>query len=141
MSSVSVLSSQIEWSMHPDQFSTNSSMISTSTQMSTKAMIAGSKSAMLLLQCSMLNALARSPGYALTLLAETTTGALHCSEAVSTPGGAPEDTALRATHSLLNEISRGGCVDRNHQVLVLLLMVLGSEDIGRCRMGEPTART
>ncbi|EJD02461.1 18S rRNA biogenesis protein [Fomitiporia mediterranea MF3/22] len=83
----------------------------------------------------------KSPGYALSLLAESTTGALHCAEAVSVPGGTPEDTALKATYTLLEEIKRGGCVDRNHQILVLLFMVLGSEDIGRCRMGEPTPRT
>ena len=32
-------------------------------------------------------------------------------------------------------------MDRKHQALVLLFMVLGSEDVGRCRMGEPTPRT
>jgi hypothetical protein len=32
-------------------------------------------------------------------------------------------------------------VDRKHQTLVLLFIVLGSEDVGRCRMGEPTPRT
>ncbi|KAI5121665.1 hypothetical protein M0805_002741 [Coniferiporia weirii] len=83
----------------------------------------------------------KSPGYALSLLAESTTGALHCAEAVSTPGSAPEDTALLASRALLAEVKRGGCVDRSHQILVLLMMVLGSEDIGRCRMGEPSART
>ncbi|KAI1794579.1 18S rRNA biogenesis protein [Ganoderma leucocontextum] len=83
----------------------------------------------------------KSPGYALSLLAESTTGAMHCSEAVSKPGVAPEDIALLASRSLLAEIRRGGCVDRQHQVLVLLMMVLGSEDVGRCRMGMPTTRT
>ncbi|KZT26405.1 18S rRNA biogenesis protein [Neolentinus lepideus HHB14362 ss-1] len=83
----------------------------------------------------------KSPGYALSLLAESTTGALHCSEAVSQPGVAPEDIALIATRSLLSEIQKGGCVDGKHQSLVLLMMVLGSEDVGRCRMGEPTPRT
>ncbi|KAF9227655.1 18S rRNA biogenesis protein [Gyrodon lividus] len=83
----------------------------------------------------------RSPGYALSLLAESTTSAIHCSEAVSKPGGTPEDVALLASRALLSEIRRGGCVDRKHQSLVLLMMVLGSEDVGRCRMGEPTART
>ncbi|KAH7889427.1 18S rRNA biogenesis protein, partial [Phlebopus sp. FC_14] len=82
-----------------------------------------------------------SPGYALSLLAESTTGAIHCSEAVSRPGGTPEDVALLATRALLSEIRRGGCVDRKHQSFVLLMMVLGSEDVGRCSMGEPTART
>ncbi|KAI0256940.1 RNA 3'-terminal phosphate cyclase [Lactifluus subvellereus] len=83
----------------------------------------------------------KSPGYALSLVAETTTSALHCAEAVSRPGVAPEDIALRATRSLLGEIERGGCVDQKHQTLVLLMMVLGSEDVGRCRMAEPTERT
>lgn len=66
---------------------------------------------------------------------------IHCAEAASQPGIAPEDIALQATHELLAELQRGGCVDRKHQALVLLFMVLGSEDVGRCRMGEPTPRT
>jgi RNA 3'-terminal phosphate cyclase-like protein len=83
----------------------------------------------------------RSPGYALSLLAESTTSSIHCSEAVSKPGVPPEDVAREATHSLLNEINRGGCVDRHHQTLALCMMILGSEDVGRCRMGKPTLRT
>jgi len=83
----------------------------------------------------------KSPGYALSLVAETTTSVLHCAEAVSRPGVAPEDIALQATRSLLSEIERGGCIDQRHQTLVLLLMLLGSEDVGRCRMAEPTERT
>ncbi|KAI0064561.1 18S rRNA biogenesis protein [Artomyces pyxidatus] len=83
----------------------------------------------------------KSPGYALTLLAESTTSALHCAEAVSQAGVAPEDIALDAARGLLREVQRGGCVDQKHQTLVLLLMVLGSEDVGRCRMAEPTERT
>lgn len=74
-------------------------------------------------------------------MAESTTSAIHCSEAVSQPGVSPEDTALLATRALLNEVRRGGCVDQKHQIFVLLMMVLGSEDVGRCRMGEPTPRT
>ena len=88
-----------------------------------------------------LNIASRSPGYALSLLAESTTGAMHCAEAVSQPGVTPEDIALLASRALLAEVQKGGCVDRHHQSLVLLMMVLGSEDVGRCRMGEPTART
>lgn len=83
----------------------------------------------------------KSPGYALSLLAESTTSAIHCSEAVSKPGGTPEDVALLASRALLSEIRLGSCVDRKHQSLVLLMMVLGSEDVGRCRMSEPAVRT
>jgi len=108
--------------------------------MSTKARRAGSEVFSPLLNEFKLMALNRSPGYALSLVAESTTAALHCAEAVSQPGVAPEDIALQATRSLLNEIERGGCVDQKHQILVLLLMVLGSEDVGRCRMAEPTER-
>ncbi|KAK0459854.1 18S rRNA biogenesis protein [Desarmillaria tabescens] len=83
----------------------------------------------------------KSPGYALTLLAESTTSAIHCSEAISRPGVTPEEIALEATRALLTEIERGGCVDQKHQTLILMMMVLGSEDVGRCRMSEPTPRT
>ncbi|KAF8077852.1 RNA 3'-terminal phosphate cyclase domain-containing protein [Lyophyllum atratum] len=83
----------------------------------------------------------KSPGYALSLLAESTTSAIHCAEAISKPGVAPEDIGLEAARALMAEVNSGGCVDRQHQVLILLMMVLGSEDVGRCRMGEPTPRT
>lgn len=82
----------------------------------------------------------RSPGYALSLLAESTTSTIHCAEAISQPGIAPEDVGLQATRALMEEIQLGGCVDRKHQTLVLVMMVLGSEDVGRCRMGQPTPR-
>jgi len=85
--------------------------------------------------------ISRSPGYALSLLAESTTSAIHCAEAISRPGVAPEEIGLLATQTLLEEIQLGGCIDRKHQSLVLLMMVLGSEDVGRCRMGQPTRRT
>ncbi|KAF5330851.1 hypothetical protein D9619_005612 [Psilocybe cf. subviscida] len=83
----------------------------------------------------------KSPGYALTLLAESTTSAIYCAEAIAEPGVAPEDIGLKATRALLAEVEKGGCVDEMHQVLVLLMMVLGSEDVGRCQMGEPTPKT
>ncbi|KAF8238567.1 18S rRNA biogenesis protein, partial [Tricholoma matsutake] len=83
----------------------------------------------------------KSPGYAISLLAESSTSAIHCAEAVSHAGVAAEEIGLRASRALLTEISKGGCVDRRHQILVLLMMALGSEDVGRCRMGEPTSRT
>ncbi|QRW06372.1 RNA 3'-terminal phosphate cyclase-like protein [Ceratobasidium sp. AG-Ba] len=60
----------------------------------------------------------KSPGFGMSLVATSTT----------------------ASRALL-EIQRGGCVDRHHQWLILLFMVLGSEDIGRCRMGELTVRS
>ncbi|KIY72040.1 18S rRNA biogenesis protein [Cylindrobasidium torrendii FP15055 ss-10] len=83
----------------------------------------------------------KSPGYALTLVAESTTTALYSAEATSKAGVSPEDIALEATRALLSEIQKGGCIDEKHQTLVLLMMVLGSEDVGRVRMSPPTPRT
>ena len=109
--------------------------------MSTKARRAGSKIIFTPSERICIDVFDRSPGYALSLVAESTTAALHCAEVVSQPGVIPEDIAVQAARSLLNEIESGGCVDRKHQILVLLMMVLGSEDVGRCRMAEPTERT
>ncbi|KAF8749505.1 18S rRNA biogenesis protein [Rhizoctonia solani] len=83
----------------------------------------------------------KSPGFGMSLLATSTTGALHCSEVIGGAGALPNDIGHAASRSLLSEIRRGGCVDRHHQWLVLLLMVLGSEDVGRCRMGELTVKS
>ncbi|KAH7103742.1 18S rRNA biogenesis protein [Auriculariales sp. MPI-PUGE-AT-0066] len=75
----------------------------------------------------------KSPGYGLTLVAESTTGALHYAELLSTPGATPEDIAQTAARALLQAIRRGGAVDRDHQSWC-------SEDIARCRMGELSER-
>lgn len=97
----------------------------------------------------------KSPGYGLTLVAQSTTDALHAAEAMSAaPPSAkeasrgaesvvqtPEDIAIHAARGLLEEISHGGAVDAKHQWLVLLLMVLGKEDVGKCLMGDLTAHT
>lgn len=74
-----------------------------------------------------------SPGYGITLVAETTSGRLLAAEAAAAldRGGAagaagaaaadveevvPEDIGQRAAHLLLEEIQRGGVVDSSHQV-------------------------
>jgi RNA 3'-terminal phosphate cyclase-like protein len=83
----------------------------------------------------------RSPGFGLTLLAESTTSTIYGAEYISTPGITPEEVALNASRLLLQAIQGGGCVDQNHQCLVMLLMVLGSEDVGQCRIGSLTERS
>ncbi|CAE6474970.1 unnamed protein product, partial [Rhizoctonia solani] len=83
----------------------------------------------------------KSPGFGMSLVATSTTGALHCAETIGGAGAIPNGIGYAASRSLLSEIQRGGCVDRHHQWLVLLLMVLGSEDVGRCRMGELTVKS
>ena len=80
----------------------------------------------------------RSPGYALELVATSTTGAMHSAEYVSQPGVTPEDVGLAAARLLLESIQHGGCIDRSHQPMALTLMALGPEDVARCRMGALT---
>ena len=99
----------------------------------------------------------KSPGYALTLLASSTSHVLHSAEASSAPPPnhpslapprrgeppaswvppSPEDLGVAAARQLLEEIRRGGCVDRGFEWLVATMLVLGGEDVGRAMVGGP----
>ncbi|WVQ82113.1 18S rRNA biogenesis protein RCL1 [Cryptococcus sp. DSM 104549] len=85
----------------------------------------------------------KSPGYGLTLVTQSTTSAVHSAECLSTPDvvSTPEEIALHASRLLLEELSRGGCVDSKHQWLVALLMALGKEDVSKCLFGSLTPHT
>ncbi|SJX64087.1 related to RCL1-RNA terminal phosphate cyclase-like protein [Sporisorium reilianum f. sp. reilianum] len=80
----------------------------------------------------------KSPGFAITLLATSTTGAIYSAEAASKTEdpGLPEDLAVRAARMLLEEVAANGCVDRCHQPLVLLMMALGPQDVAKCTMAR-----
>lgn len=82
----------------------------------------------------------KSPGFAITLLATSTTGAIYSAEAASKPQdpGLPEDLAQSAARLLLTEIAHRGCIDRSHQPLTLLLMALSPSDVAKCTMAAPT---
>jgi len=82
-----------------------------------------------------------SPGFAISLLAKTTTSAFYSAELAGGPGQAPEDIGLQAARMLLSEIRKGGCVDSISQSLVLLMMVLGPNDVSKVRFGELTPFT
>ena len=77
-----------------------------------------------------------SPGFALSLVAETPAGCVYSAEAAAGPGEAPEDIGEKCARALLAQIASGGCVDRYSSTLVLINMLLGSEDVGRCRFGK-----
>eukprot|EP00798_Chlamydomonas_sp_ICE-L_P023245 gene23245-30469_t len=93
-----------------------------------------------------------SPGYGVTLVAETTSGCLISAEACATQGGmipdgggeeaeplvVPEDIGKAASQLLLEEIQRGGVVDSSHQGLLLLMCALGPEEVQQVRMGPLT---
>lgn len=80
----------------------------------------------------------KSPGFAITLLSASTTGAIYSAEAASATEnpGLPEDLAERAARQLLQEISGNGCVDKSHQPMVLLLMAMSPMDVARVTMGR-----
>ncbi|XP_015262951.1 PREDICTED: RNA 3'-terminal phosphate cyclase-like protein [Gekko japonicus] len=82
----------------------------------------------------------KSPGFGLSLVAETTNGAFLSAELVSNPQGEgvavlPEDLGTDCAKLLLEEIYRGGCVDSTNQSLVLLLMTLGQQDVSKVLLG------
>lgn len=88
----------------------------------------------------------KSPGFALTLLASSTSTALHSAEATSCPPSAstsgapptPEDVGLSAARTLLAEVERGGCIDHGLEWLAVLFLALsGENDVGRVKIGGP----
>ena len=99
-----------------------------------------------------------SPGYGITLVAETTTGCVLGADAASTActsamseasnldwakdaeGRVPEDVGRRVAEALVAEIQRGGVVDSSHQSLALILLAIGPEQVSRVRLGQLTPR-
>lgn len=77
-----------------------------------------------------------SPGFALALVAETTTGCLLSAEVAGEAGDVPEDVGRRAAEALVAEIRARGCVDTAGQWTTLLMMLLAPEDVSRVRLGR-----
>jgi len=84
----------------------------------------------------------KSPGFGLTLTAETTSGCWFSAEEASKAArtenegpSVPEDVGKQAAYALLEEIYRGGCVDSTSQCLQLLLMTLSQQDVSKVVTG------
>lgn len=79
-------------------------------------------------------------GYGVVLVAETTSKLCVISqESVALPGESPEEVGKRAAELLMDQIFGGGCVDAHHQMLVLLLMALGPDEVSTIRFGQLTS--
>lgn len=78
----------------------------------------------------------KSPGFGLSLVAETTTGNLLSAEVVANKGELPEDLGQRCAKMLFEEVYRGGSIDTQSQTTALLFMVLGPEDVSKVRVGK-----
>lgn len=81
-----------------------------------------------------------SPGFALALVAESTSGCLASAEAPVAPGETPEELGKRVSRMLCDELSRGGCVDTDSSPLALVLMALTPPDVSRVRLGRLSPR-
>ena len=88
-----------------------------------------------------------SPGFSLSLSAETTEGCFYTGTSVSNSKGSgegpsiPEDLAKDATHILFEEIHRGGCIDSISQSLTLVLMAFNQKDVSSVKFGLLTSYT
>ena len=83
-------------------------------------------------------------GFGLSLVAESSaTGVLYSADVVVPPSGGvvPEDVGKRCAYQLLESISQGGCVSQLSATTMLILMAMGSEDIGRLRIGKDVLGT
>eukprot|EP00033_Pygsuia_biforma_P004164 GCRY01004570.1.p1 GENE.GCRY01004570.1~~GCRY01004570.1.p1 ORF type:complete len:358 (+),score=52.89 GCRY01004570.1:168-1241(+) len=77
-----------------------------------------------------------SPGFALSLVAESTSGVLISAEVTGGAGILPEDLGKQAAKQICQEISYGGCIDNYHQSLICVLMALTPEDVSKIRVGR-----
>ncbi|XP_008554925.1 RNA 3'-terminal phosphate cyclase-like protein [Microplitis demolitor] len=89
----------------------------------------------------------KSPGFGITISAETTTGVFLCGEACSSvmknnslPCN-PEDIGKEAAMKLLDEIYRNGCVDSVFQRMAILFMALGKKDVSKVLVGPLSQST
>ncbi|KAA8642258.1 hypothetical protein EYZ11_006670 [Aspergillus tanneri] len=77
-------------------------------------------------------------GFGLSLVAESSTGCLFSADVASPPEGgqAPEDIGKQCAYQLLEVVSKGGCVTPAAAPIMLGLMTMGTEDVGRLQVGR-----
>ncbi|MCJ1482339.1 hypothetical protein MMC06_002503 [Schaereria dolodes] len=82
-------------------------------------------------------------GFGLSLVAESSTGCLYSADLASPPAGGqpPEEIGQQCAYQLLESVSLGGCVSFTAAPTLLTLMAMGSEDVGRLRMGKDVLGT
>ncbi|KAK9448889.1 RNA 3'-terminal phosphate cyclase/enolpyruvate transferase [Limtongia smithiae] len=77
----------------------------------------------------------KSPGFGVSLVAETKSGWCYTAEGAGSAGEAPEDVGERVARALLEEVAIGGMVGTTQVKHLVVLMVLGKEDLGRVLIG------
>lgn len=82
----------------------------------------------------------KSPGYSLSLLAETTTGSTITFDACH-EGETPSQLAKKAVNSLLDEIEHSGIISTNYAWMVLTAMALSEKKTSTVKLGRLSAFT
>ncbi|KAF5125779.1 RNA 3'-terminal phosphate cyclase-like protein [Metarhizium brunneum] len=83
-------------------------------------------------------------GFGLSLVAESSAaGILYSADVVVPPSGGmvPEDIGKKCAYQLLEAIAEGGCATQISASAMLILMAMGSEDVGRLRIGKKVLAT
>jgi RNA 3'-terminal phosphate cyclase-like protein len=77
-------------------------------------------------------------GFGLSLVAESSTNCLYSADVASPPQGGitPEDIGKQCAYQLLEKIGQGGCVEVTAVDTMLMLMAMGTEDVGRVCLGR-----
>jgi RNA 3'-terminal phosphate cyclase-like protein len=79
-----------------------------------------------------------SPGYGLSLIAESNTGFFLSSEMIGSENTTPEELGAQVSQQLCDEIAMNGCVDSAHQHILVILMALCPEDVSCAKVGKLT---
>ena len=83
-------------------------------------------------------------GFGLSLVAETSSmGVVYSADVVvpSEGGVTPEEVGKKGALQLLEIVEKGGCVTKVGALTVLTLMAMGTEDVGRVRLGKQVVGT
>lgn len=77
-------------------------------------------------------------GFGLSLVAESNTSCLYSADVASPPEGGitPEEVGRQCAMQLLDVIGKGGCANAVAAPVLLTLMAMGSEDVGRLQLGR-----
>lgn len=76
----------------------------------------------------------KSPGFGVTLVAESKKGWRIFAEGSGSAGSLPEDLGESVAYQLLHELTQSACFGRNQLKLALTYMAIGKEDLGRVKI-------
>lgn len=76
----------------------------------------------------------KSPGFGVTLVAESKRGWRIFAEGTGVAGSLPEDLGERVAYELLDELTKSAVLGRSQLKLALAFMVIGKEDVGRLKV-------